>query len=574
MTFVGIEFGLMVIAMAFAFAWPGLGAGGFARVERIFARLARRKRLAATAVGVSAMVLRLALLPRFPIPLPFVPDDFSFLLACDTFAHGRLSNPTPAMWTHFESIHITMQPTYQSMYFPGQGLLLAAGQALCGHPWFGLLLAAGIFCGVLTWMLQAWLPPNWALLGGIIAVIRLGLFSDWINTYHTAGTLAALGGALVLGALPRLMKTARFSYGMLLSAGVVLVASTRPYEGVLLCLPVAVLLGGWIWKGKNRPSSMVLARRAALPVALLVCAGAWMGYYDLKAFGKATTLPYTIDRATYAVTPYFFWQRPRTAPVYRSEDMRIFYEKEEMDFYNKIHSVKGFLPFTLVKAAMALLFYAGPALLPPLIMMRRVFLDRRLRFLVICSLVLAAGMIIEIYLMPYYVAPFTAAFYALGLQAMRHLRIWKPEGRPIGIAAVRFIVFLCVALGGVRIFAKPLHVAPPEWPPSNWNMSWIGPEHFGIERAQVEAQLRKMAGGQLAIVRYGSDHHPIDEWVYNRADIDDAKVIWARDMGTAGNLELIRYYRDRSVWLIQPGQNDRGAIPAQVSPYPVEESTQ
>jgi hypothetical protein len=572
MTFVGIEFGLMVIAMACAFAWPGLGAGGFARVERVFARLARRKGLAATAVGVSAILLRLALLPLFPIPLPFVPDDFSFLLACDTFVHGRLSNPTPAMWTHFESIHITMQPTYQSMYFPGHGLLLAAGQALFGHPWFGLLVAAGIFCGVLTWMLQAWLPPTWALLGGIIAVIRLGLFSDWINTYHTAGTLAALGGALVLGALPRLMKTARLRYGLLMSVGVVLVASTRPYEGVLLCLPTAVALGHWMWKGKNRPRAMVLAKRAALPAALLVCAAAWMGYYDLKAFGKATTLPYTIDRATYAVAPYYFWQHPRPAPVYRSDDMRIFYEKEEMDFYNKIHSVRGFLPFTLVKAGMALLFYAGPALLPPLIMMRRLFLDRRIRFLVVCSLVLMAGMIVEIYLMPYYVAPFTAAFYVLGLQATRHLRVWKPEGRPIGLTAVRFLVFLCVALGAARIFAKPLHVAPLEWPPSNWNMTWIGPEHFGIERAQVEAQLTNLPGGQLAIVRYGANHHPIDEWVYNQSDIDHAKVIWARDMGSAGNLELIRYYRDRSVWLVEPDQNDAGASPARVSPYPFEES--
>jgi hypothetical protein len=572
MAFVGIEFGLMAMAMACAFAWPGLGAGWFARVERIFARLARRKGFAAATVGVSAVVLRLALLPLFPIPLPFVPDDFSFLLACDTFAHGRLANPTPAMWTHFESIHITMQPTYQSMYFPGQGLLLAAGQRLLGHPWFGLLAAAGLLCGVLTWMLQAWLPPNWALLGGIIAVIRLGLFSDWINTYHTAGTLAALGGALMLGALPRLVKTARLRYGLLMSVGVVLVGLTRPYEGVLLCVPVAVMLGHWMWKGKNRRRAVLQARRAALPAALLVCAGAWMGYYDLKAFGKATTLPYTINRDTYAIVPYYFWQHVRPAPVYRSEDLRIFYEKEEMDFYNKIHSVKGFLPFTLAKAGMALLFYAGPALLPPLIMLRRLFLDRRIRFLVICSLVLMAGMIIEIYLMPYYVAPFTAAFYALGLQAMRHMRVWRPEGMPMGITAVRFLVFLCVALCGVRIFAKPLHVSPPEWPPSNWNLSWIGPEHFGTERAQVEAQLSKLPGGQLAIVRYAPGHHPIDEWVYNGADIDHAKVIWARDMGPAEDLELIRYYRDRSVWLIEPDQSEAGANPAGVSPYPFEES--
>ena len=115
-----IECGLSAIALASSFAWPRLGAGFFARVERTFAKLARRRGVAAVTVGLSVVVLRLAILPLIGIPIPFVPDDFSFLLASDTFAHGRLTNPTPAMWTHFESIHISMLPTYQSMYFPGQ----------------------------------------------------------------------------------------------------------------------------------------------------------------------------------------------------------------------------------------------------------------------------------------------------------------------------------------------------------------------------------------------------------------------------------------------------------------------
>jgi hypothetical protein len=68
------------------------------------------------------------------------------------------------------------------------------------------------------------------------------------------------------------------------------------------------------------------------------------------------------------------------------------------------------------------------------------------------------------------------------------------------------------------------------------------------------------------------DSAPLDEWVYNQSDIDHAKVIWARDMGSAGNLELIRYYRDRSVWLVEPDQIDAGANPARVRPYPFEES--
>jgi hypothetical protein len=146
------------------------------------------------------------------------------------------------------------------------------------------------------------------------------------------------------------------------------------------------------------------------------------------------------------------------------------------------------------------------------------------------------------------------------------LRVWRPEGKPVGLAIVRFTVFSCLALAGLRLFAQPLKIAPPEFPPSNWNFTWFGPEHFGVEREQIESQLDRLPGGQLAIVRYGSDHNPLDEWVYNHADIDGSKVIWAREMDAANNLELIHYYGNRQVWLVEPD-----AIPAKISPYPLPE---
>jgi hypothetical protein len=494
--------------------------------------------------------------------LPFAPDDFSFLLAADTFAHGRLTNPTPAMWTHLETIHITMQPTYMSMYFPAQGLLLAAGKVLFGHPWYGLLIASALMCASICWMLQAWLPATWALLGGIIAVVHLGLFSYWINTYHAAGSIGALGGALVLGALPRLMRTSRFRYGLLLAVGIVLIAVTRPYEGVLLCLPVAAMLGHWIFAGKNRPGIRVLVMRAAFPLALIVAAGAWMGYYDYRAFGSPFTLPYTVDRATYAMAPYFVWQSPRPEPAYRHAAMRSFYHVGELNFFSKIHSPSGFLPNTLLKVWIGLVFLTGAALLPPLIMLRRTLLDRRIRFLVLCVLVLMVGMVIQIYLLPHYLAPFTAAFYALGLQAMRHLRLWNPEGKPVGVTIVRLMVMLCFLMVGMRLYAGPLHLALPEWPASNWNFNWFGPDHFGTEHARVENDLDRLPGKQLVIVRYSSMHNPFEEWVYNAADIDGSKVVWAREMDDAANLELMRYYKDRNVWLVQPD-----SPVAKVTPY-------
>lgn len=559
-----LEFGLTAFAFAISYAWPGIGGDLFRRTERQFGRLARRKWLAIATVGLSVIVLRLALLPLFPIPLPFVPDDFSFLLAGDTFVHGRLTNPTPAMWTHFESIHITMVPTYQSMYFPGQGLVLAASQFVLGNPWFGLLIVSALMCAAICWMLQAWLPPGWALLGGFIAVLRLGLFSYWTNTYHAAGSLGALGGALILGAMPRLTKTGRFRYALLIGIGIAILVLTRPYEGILMCLPVGLVLARWMWKGRNRPSPAAMARLAAAPLLFGIAAVAWMGYYDYRAFGSPLTPPYTVDRNTYAIAPYYVWQKARPVPVYRNEVLRDFYQREEMGFFNQIHSWKGFVPRTMEKVAFAFLFYAGYALLPPLLMMRRVFLDRRIRFLLVCVLVMAGGMLIEIFILPHYVAPFTAAFYAIGLQAMRHLRFFKLEGRAMGMALVRLGVVICVLMAGLRVIAEPLGFAPREFPVSNWNWVWFGPRHWGVEREQIKDRLEQFGGGQLAIVRYDPGHEPLDEWVYNAPDIDRSKVVWAREMSPAENLALIRYYRDRTAWLVEPD-----AKPVRVTPYPL-----
>jgi len=556
-----IEGCLTAIVIAIAFCWPRIGVSWFSRIEHAFSRLARRKSLSVAVVGLAVLLLRLAILPACPIPQPFIHDDFSFLLAAETFASGRLTNPTPAMWMHFESFHITMKPTYMSMYFPAQGLLLAAGKVLVGHAWFGLLIVTGLMCSAICWMLQAWLPPTWALLGGVLAILRLGLFSYWIDTYSGAGSITALGGALVLGALPRLMKGVRLRDGLLLAAGLILLGTSRLYEGILLGLPVLCLLIWWIFFGKNRPAAAVLLRYTALPLALIVAAGSWMGYYNYRVFGSPMTLPYSVDRAQYGVAPYFVWQSQRPEPLYRHQVMRKFYEQQEFDGFQKIHNISGFVPQTLLKAAEGIRFFAGIVLLVPLIMLRRVLLDRRIRFLVLCVLVLMAGQLAEIYLFPHYLAPFTAAFYAIGLQAMRHLRLWtQGSNQPVGLALVRLTVTLCVVLAGLRLYAKPLRLELS----GAWASEWYGHRlESGAERAKIAVDLGNQPEKALVIVRYSPDHQPLDEWVYNAADIDNSKVVWAREMDEAENLALIHYYKGRSVWLVQPDLK-----PVNVSLYP------
>ena len=558
-----VEICLTLIAAALAFGWPEMASRFFRPIEQAFARLARRRILAVVCVGFSELVLRLALLPFCPVPQPFVPDDFSFLLAAETFAGGRLTNPTPTMWQHFETIHVSMTPTYMSMYFPAQGLVLAAARTLTGHPWFGVLLMNALMCAGICWALQAWLPPSWALLGGMLAVLRLGLFSCWINSYHTAGAIAALAGALVLGAMPRFVKAPQLRYSLLLAVGATLLATTRPYEGLLLCLPVLVALGQWLVVGGNRPRGVALLRLTVLPLALLLAAGGWMGYYNYRVFGSLTTLPYTLNRNSYAMAPYFIWQSPRPEPVYRHEVMRRFYYDNELAALDEMHRPWGFAVQTTLKMARGVLFFSGAALLLPLLMFRRVLFDRRVHFLVECLGVMTAGMLLQIFFLAYYIAPFTVVFYGLGLQAMRHLRVAKAEGVRVGVGLVRMMVTLCVVLCAVRAVAGPLQLAMPKWPASAWNFNWYGPGDFGRQRAQVESALAGLPGRHLAIVRYSAEHNPLDEWVYNAADIDKAKVIWAREMRPEENLELMRHYRDRRVWLVEPD-----ARPRMVGPYP------
>ena len=349
-----IEGGLTLIGIAIAFAWPRLGFSWFAYIERKFIRLARKRALAVVSVGCSAILLRLALLPLFPIPEPVIPDEFSYLLAANTFATGRLTNPTPTMWKHFESIQISMQPTYMSMYFPGEGLTLAMGKVLFGHPWFGQLLITGLMCSAVCWMLQAWLPASWALLGGCLAVLRIGLFSFWINTYVGSGSITALGGALVLGAFPRFMRLMGLRDGIMLALGIFIVAVTRPYEGMFLCVPVAFTLGHWMFVSKHRPGFSLLVRRTAIPLTLLIAGASWMGYYDYRLFGNPLILPYVLHRATYAVAPTFTWQKPRPQPVYRHQSMKDFYAGNELEEFEKVRSVRGFFSQNAVKVVTSL----------------------------------------------------------------------------------------------------------------------------------------------------------------------------------------------------------------------------
>jgi hypothetical protein len=189
--------------------------------------------------------VRLALLPIYPIPKPAVADEFGYLLMADTLASGRLANPPHVLREHFETRHVLQQAHYASIYPPGQGLILAADQAIIVHPWYGVLASTGRMWSAVVWMLIGWMEAPWALLGGCMLFVRLGVFSNWMNSYM-GGCVPAIGGAIALGALPRLMKTSRATFGAVLAAGLMVIISARPYEGLLFSAAVFAILLTWI----------------------------------------------------------------------------------------------------------------------------------------------------------------------------------------------------------------------------------------------------------------------------------------------------------------------------------------
>lgn len=81
-------------------------------------------------------------------------------------------------------------------------------------------------------------------------------------------------------------------------------------------------------------------------------------------------------------------------------------------------------------------------------------------------------------------------------------------------------------------------------------------------RIMVAGELARIPGKLLVFVHYSPQHIFQDEWVYNRAAIDAAPVVWARDLGAAENEKLVRYYPDRTALLLEPDVR-----PPRLSPY-------
>jgi len=548
-----------VLAAWFAARWRIVRLGWW---ERPLAALARRRRLAILAAALAPLLVRAALLPWRPVPQPRIHDEFTFLLGADTLAEGRLVNPPHPAWPHFETMHILVRPVYVSAFPMGPAAVLAIGQAVFGHPWIGVWLSTGLMCGTLCWMLQGWLPPRWALLGAALAILRLGVSSYWMNSYW-GGALAATGGALALGALPRLLRAPHWRLAAVMGVGIAILANSRPFEGAVFSAGIAVWLVAELL-GKKRPPGRILLRRISIPLGVvLAIAGAGMAYYNFRVTGHGAMLPYSLYRSSMAVAPHFVWQSPRPAPLYNNRELRGFYLGWELHNYHLARD--GFFVDLALKARAYWRFYLGPLFSIPLLALPGLWRKRLNRRAILLAAFFFLALACQVWHYAHYAAPATGLGILLVTMSLRQLRPWRWRRLPAGLYLVRCLPLAAVLLLAIQVCAGPaensgLAAAVPgwRWPP------------VATARANVLRELERSGQRHLVFVRYASTHDPGNEWVYNRADIDGSAVIWARELDRASNTALIGRYPERRPWLVEPDVAQPRLIPyALASPRPM-----
>jgi hypothetical protein len=523
----------------------------FSWAEAAFARFAKRRTLSICVLFFLVIGIRILLLPRLPIPVPGIHDEYGYLLLGDTLAHGRLANPTHPMWMSFESFHVNWFPAYSSKYPPGQGVVLALGQLL-GHPWIGVLLSVAAMCAAILWMLQAWLPAEWAFLGGALVALKLGIASYWINSYW-GGAVAATGGALVLGAMPRIIRRARTRDALQLGLGIAILANSRPYEGLLLSIPVASWFLWWL-AGKTKspaaPQIRIVRVFAPLAVVLLLTAG-FIGYYNWRLTGNAFLFPYALNTRTYRTTGLFLWNHPKEPIQYNNEQFEDFYNGwEREDYRNTWPDVWKVTAEKLTRSGSTYFWWGALLLLPGLYF---AFFDRKMRMPILIFLLGTAGFLVLIWSMPHYAAAMTCVIFLLLVQATRHLRTIRLGGHPLGIALSWAVILLLAIDVGLSV---KRHVC------DHLQMTCAGDP----SRAAIAKKLAQTPGRHLIIVRYEKRHNVHEEWVYNGAEIDTAKVLWARELNPGQNAKLFAYFKDRQIWLVEPDRDNTELIPYQPPP--------
>ncbi len=520
-------------------------------------RLAEKTGWCMLLLAALPVALRLALLPHHPVPTPDVYDEFGHLLVADTLRHLRLANPPHPFHQFFETFFVLQEPTYSSIYPVGQGLILALGWTLVGHPWAGVVVSIAAFCSLSYWMLRAWTTPGWALFGGLLTIIEFGPLNQWMNTYW-GGAVPAAAGCLVFGALPRIRQHARLRDGAWLGLGVALHLLTRQYESIFLVLSIiAFFLPDW----RKLGFLLRLARPMAVALTVVILAASITLLQNKRVTGSWTMLPEMLSQYQYGVPAALTFQ-PDPVPHHELTPQQALDYKMQISFRGGHKETLGSFLLRLEYRVRYYRFY----FLAPLYLVLPIFLagirEYRFVWVLLTLLMFALGVNFFPAFQFHYIAAVSCLFVLVSVAGLERLSRFTVRGSPAGQPAAALVIFLCVA---PFLYWYSLHLFEPHdlsiaaLQYETWNaINHANPER----RIAVNNQLAQLPGKLLVFVRYWPQHIFQQEWVFNAADIDGSRIVWARDLGAAEDEVLRRYFPDRTVWLLEPD-----ARPPKLSPY-------
>ena len=545
----------IVLAVLFCIlSWrrPGFAGAAWKRAE-----FHARRMTPGTAFAVAflaPLVIRAALLPLAGIPSPMVMDEFSYLLGADTFAMGRLANPPVPVPEAFRALYVLTTPGYGSIYPPAQAAVMAFGQVVLGHPWWGVFVSVGLMAATTWWMVRGFASQGWALAIALLTGLQLGVFTYWINSYW-GGSVAAMGGNLVVGGWARLRTRLEVGPSCALVGGAIVLGLRRPYEGLVLVVVVAALLA-WDVAGRRPKAGWAELTRLLAPAAAgVICFAAFTAWYDYRAAGDWRTMPYVAGSREAAPVPTFVFGKlgKEVALPDNIERFETVYRKA---VYESTRTVGGYLEVKRGQMVKAFWVFLRPALVPPfLIGLGAIWFGRRWK-VGIALAACAAAAACEIPLHVHYLAPAYPVYCLLLLFGFQALRGWCPRGRPFGLALSRSLVLV---FGLAMVLSAASLVSG--------STLWSNEAEFACcglvlphPRGRVEAFLESRPENSLVLVRYGPFNFPHYEFVYNSADLEHAHIVWARDLGPAVTERVAAAFPGRTFWHLDVGMLPRDPV--------------
>jgi hypothetical protein len=513
------------------------------RIRQVLPSAAATVTIAVLASALLPALLRLAVLPWMPAHQPTTHDEFGHLLVAGTLAAGRLANPPHPLWRHFDTIYILQHPAYASVYPIGQGAVLALGKIVTGEPWFGVVFATALMGGAIAWALSMLLPPRWVLAGTLPIVFTYGF--QWMETLM-GGSFCAFGGALLCGALLRLRKSPSAWMAAVAALGWSIVWFTRPFESIL---PFLVLSGSIIvFVIRAGPARKEWTLPVITLVLFLSCSGGLTLLHNRAITGSFITLPYRLEQKVDGFPQSLAWQPAVPAPKFRFAAMR------DMYFWQLRFKETPLRERVGVEAERTWDFFLTPWFSLPLLL--SLLSIRNPMVGAAWALLLSALGVSLLYpfFFNYYLAAYSCVFAFLIVTGLMVLYDWSPRGWRAGPPVALFIILggmMNLPLGLIPL-GRILRNEAPGAAKSRWS---------------IQNQLKGKHGMHVVFVRYGANRDFQFEWVYNDANIDAAPVVWCRSMGPAEDSEVMRYYSNRTFWIVDiEGENP--TVAKQVSRYP------